>query len=118
MTSKSKYRVVFGLVAVIHCVLTFVFTAWSIGWSMILLDTGYKVVPIGLEIVSAIDLLLSLPALLPLAKLALYLGFPDPVSPIYFPLPVINSLLVAFLVTSTLRWLDARRQERGKLPSS
>jgi hypothetical protein len=55
----------------------------------------------GLKIVSTIDLLLALPVLLPLARLALYLGFPDPVNdPIYWPLPIINSLLVAYAVTA------------------
>jgi hypothetical protein len=55
----------------------------------------------GLKIVSTIDLLLALPVLLPLGRLALYLGFSDPVNdPIYWPLPVINSLLVAYAVTA------------------
>jgi len=101
----------FSLVAVIHCVLTFVFTLWSMGWQMAVLDTGGTVAPAGLKIVSTIDLLLSLPVLLPLARLALYLGFPDPVNdPIYWPLPIINSLLVAYAITATMRWYAAQRQ--------
>ena len=105
----------FSLVAVIHCVLTFVFTVWSMGWQMLVLDTGRTVVPAGLKIVSAIDLLLALPVLLPLARLALYLGFPDPANdPIYWPLPAINSLLVAYAVTATMRWYAARRQAFGQ----
>jgi hypothetical protein len=81
------------------------------GWQMILLDSGVRVVPVGLKIVSTTDLFLSLPVLLPLARLALYLGFPDPANdPIYWPLPIVNSVLVAYLVTATLRWYGARRQ--------
>jgi len=107
----QKHWIVFSLVAVIHCVLTFVFTLWSMGWQMILLDSGVRVVPVGLKIVSTTDLFLSLPVLLPLARLALYLGFPDPANdPIYWPLPIVNSVLVAYLVTATLRWYGARRQ--------
>jgi small-conductance mechanosensitive channel len=101
----------FSLVAAVHCVLTFVFTLWSLGWQMLVLDTGGTTAPAGLKIVSAIDLLLALPVLLPLARLALYLGFADPVNdPIYWPLPILNSLLVAYAVTATMRWYAARRQ--------
>jgi hypothetical protein len=108
-------RAAFSLVAVIHCILTFGFTLWSMGWSMLLLDSGGRVAPIGLKIVSNIDLLLALPVLLPLARLALHLGFSDPINdPIYWPLPIINSLLVAYFVTSTLRWYAARRQMRNQ----
>lgn len=104
------YRIEFSLIAVIHCVLTFVFTLWSMGWQMAVLDTGGRVAPLGLKIVSIIDLLLALPVLLPLARLALYLGFPDPVNdPIYWPLPIINSLLVAYVVAATMRWFSDRR---------
>jgi hypothetical protein len=103
--------IVFTLVAVIHCVLTFVFTLWSIGWQMTLLDSGGTVAPLGLKIVSAVDLLLALPVLLPLARLALHLGFPDPVNePIYWPLPVVNSLIVAYLVAASIRWNAVRRR--------
>jgi hypothetical protein len=81
------------------------------GWQMVLMDTGGTVAPAGLKIVSTIGLLLALPVLLPLARLALYLGFPDPVNdPIYWPLPIINSLLVAYVVTAAMRWYAARRQ--------
>jgi hypothetical protein len=81
------------------------------GWSMALLDTGGTVAPAGLKIVSTIDLLLALPVLLPLARLALYLGFPDPVNdPIYWPLPIINSLLAAYAATAAMRWYAARRR--------
>ena len=101
----------FSIVAFIHCVLTFVFTLWSIGWQMTLLDSGGTVVPLGLKIVSTIDVLLSLPVLLPLARLVLHVGFPDPVNnPIYWPLPVINSLLVAYFVAATMRRYAARRR--------
>ena len=80
------------------------------GWQMAVLDTGGTVAPLGLKIVSIIDLLLALPVLLPLARLALHLGFPDPVNdPIYWPLPIINSLLVAYVVAATMRWYSARR---------
>jgi hypothetical protein len=80
-------------------------------WQMVLLDTGGTVAPLGLRIVNAIDLLLGLPVLLPLARLALYLGFADPVNdPIYWPLPVVNSLLVAYWITATTRWYTAGRQ--------
>jgi hypothetical protein len=77
---------------------------------MTVLDSGGTLAPIGLKIVSTIDLLLALPALLPLVRLALHLGFPDPVNdPIYWPLPVINSLLVAYCATAMMRWYAARR---------
>jgi len=80
------------------------------GWQMYLLDSGVRVVPVGLKIVSLIDLLLSLPVLLPLARVVLVLGFADPVNdPIYWPLPVINSLLVAYGATATIQWYSARR---------
>jgi hypothetical protein len=105
-----SYGIEFSLIAVIHCVLTFVFTLWSMGWQMTVLDTGGTVAPLGLKIVSTIELLLALPVLLPLASLALHLGFPDPVNdPIYWPLPIINSLLVAYVVAATMRWFSDRR---------
>ena len=108
---SRSYRIVFSLIAVIHCVLTFFFTLWSMGWQMAVLDTGGKVAPLGLKIVSIIDLLLALPVLLPLARLALHLGFADPVNdPIYWPLPIINSLLVAYVAAATMRWYSARRR--------
>jgi len=70
-----------------------------------------------LKIVSTIDLLLALPVLLPLARLALHLGFPDPVNdPIYWPLPIINSLLVAYSVTATMQWYSARRRAFAQRP--
>lgn len=104
--------IVFSIVAVIHCALTFVFTLWSIRWQMTLLDSGATVAPLGLKLVSTIDLLLALPVLLPLARLVQHLGFPDPVNnPIYWPLPVINSLLVAYFVAAMMRWYAARRRE-------
>jgi hypothetical protein len=109
--STRRYWVAFSLVALIHCGLTFIFTLWSMAWQMVVLDTGGTLAPLGLKIVSTIDLLLALPVLLPLARLALHLGFADPVhDPIYWPLPVINSLLVAYSVTATIRWCAARRQ--------
>jgi hypothetical protein len=115
----QRHWIVFSLVAVIHCVLTFVFTLWSMGWQMILLDSGGRVAPAGLKIVSTIDLLLSLPVLFPLARLALYLGFPDRANdPIYWPLPIVNSLLVAYAVTATVRWYGARRQAFAQRSSS
>lgn len=78
---------------------------------MTLLDSGGTVAPLGLKIVSTIDLLLSLPVLLPLARLALRLGFPDPVNdPIYWVLPILNSVLVAYAVTATMRWYTGRQQ--------
>lgn len=81
------------------------------GWQMVVLDTGGTVAPAGLRVVSTIDLLLALPVLLPLARLAHYLGFPDPANnPIYWPLPIINSLLVAYAITATMRRYAARRQ--------
>ena len=104
----------FGVVALLHCVLTFVFTLWSIAWQMTLLDSGATQVPLGLKIVETIDLLLSLPALLPLARLALHLGFPDPVNdPIYWPLPIFNSLIVAYAVAKGMRWYVAHRDKGG-----
>ena len=114
LRTTQRHWIAFSLVAAFHCVLTFVFTLWSMGWQMVLLDTGRTVAPAGLRIVSTIDLLLALPALLPLARLALYLGFPDPVNdPVYWPLPIINSLLVAYSVTATMRWYAARRQRQA-----
>lgn len=81
------------------------------GWAMAVLDAGGKVAPLGLKIVSIIDLLLALPVLLPLARLALHLGFADPINdPIYWPLPIINSLLVAYVAAATMRWYAARRR--------
>jgi hypothetical protein len=78
---------------------------------MVVLDTGGTVAPAGLKIVGTIDLLLALPVLLPLSRLAVHLGFSDPVNePIYWPLPIINSLFVAYAVTATMRWYAARRQ--------
>ena len=50
------------------------------GWQMAVLDTGGTVAPLGLKIVSSIDLLLALPVCLPLARLALHFGFADPVN--------------------------------------
>jgi len=109
--STHRYWVAFSLVALIHCAFTFVFTLWSMGWQMAVLDNGGRVAPLGLKVVSTIDLLLVLPVLLPLARLALHLGFADPVNdPIYWPLPIINSLLVAYSVTATIRWCAARRR--------
>jgi hypothetical protein len=109
--STRRYWVALSLVALIHCAFTFVFTLWSMGWQMAVLDTGGTVAPLGLKIVSAIDLLLALPVLLPLARLALYFGFADPVNdPIYWPLPIINSLLAAYSVTATIRYCAARRR--------
>jgi len=103
--------ITFSLVAGIHCVLTFVFTLWSMGWQMAVLDTGGTVAPLGLKIVSTIDLLLALPILLPLSRLALHFGFADPVNdPIYWPLPVVNSVLVAYAATAIMRWYASRRQ--------
>jgi len=111
LRTTQKRWIVFSLVAVIHCVLTFVFTLWSMGWQMVLLDTGGSAAPTGLKIIGTIDLLLTLPVLLPLARLAVYLGFPDPVNdPIYWPVPIINSLLVAYAVTATMRWYAVRRE--------
>ena len=80
-------------------------------WSVARLDSGGSVAPLGLKIVGTIGLLLSLPVLLPLASLALHLGFPNPVNdPIYWPLPMANSVLVAYAITATMRWYAARRQ--------
>ena len=80
-------------------------------WQMILLDTGGRIAPLGLRIVSAIDLFLALPVFLPLARLAQYVGYTDPFNdPVYWPLPIINSLLLAYGVTATIRWIATRRQ--------
>ena len=115
--TRHTHWLAFSIVAVIHCVLTFVFTLWSMGWSMALLDSGGTMSPLGLKIVSTIDLLLALPVLLPLARLVLHLGFPDPVNdPIYWPLPIINSMLVAYALTAATRWYSARRQASAQRP--
>ena len=76
-----------------------------------MLDAGGSVAPLGLLIVTTIGLLLSLPVLLPLALLAGHLGFRDPINdPIYWPLPVVNSVLVAYAITAMMRWRAVRRQ--------
>jgi hypothetical protein len=109
--STRRYWVTFSLVALSHCAFTFVFTLWSMGWQMTLLDNGGTVAPIGLKIVNYIDLFLALPVLLPLARLVLHLGFADPVNdPIYWLLPIINSLLVGYSVVAAIRCCAARRQ--------
>lgn len=52
---------------------------------MALLDTGHSEAP------------LALPVLYPFALIFLKLGFSDPTQPVYWPLPVINSTIFAYL---------------------
>ncbi len=78
---------------------------------MALPDTCGTVAPTGLKIVGTIELLLALPWLMPLARLAIYLGFPNRVNhPIYWLLPIINSLFVAYTVTEAWHWWALRQQ--------
>ena len=101
-----------AVIAVAHCVLTYCFVVWSMGWQMALLDepSRVKMVPVGLHIVSATAVVLSVPVLLPFARLALAAGFADPIhGPVYWPLPIINSPLVANLAVYVMSRFWPRR---------
>jgi hypothetical protein len=89
----------FVLVAAAHVVLTYLLTLWDIGWSMAALDSDRFEAPVGLQIVHLVTLCFSLPALWPMARGALFLGFADPINDvIYWPLPIVNSMLVSAVV--------------------
>jgi hypothetical protein len=94
--SRARRWTLFGVLAALHAASTYVLVLLVMGWSMVILDGGGREAPLGLQIASVGAFVLSLPLLLPLAYAALALGFADPVNdPIYFPLPLLNSIAVA-----------------------
>jgi hypothetical protein len=91
----------------IHCGLTVLLTLWSMGWAMTILDSPYpKEVPAGLIVLNWMTIPFSLPLLWPTADALLALGFSDPLHPIYWLLPPINSLVDVYL-----GWVLYRRKQ-------
>ena len=76
---------------------------------MWLLDTGHRAAPLILKLLFVIQFLLVWPLLYPLALVALHFGFSDPVGPVYWLMPPVNSSAVAFLVAGTHAWFQRRR---------
>ena len=95
---------VFWLVAALHCVATVMVVLATMGWAMWLLDTGNNQAPTSLQVLSVIQLGLVWPVLYPLARLALSLGYSDPLSPVYWLMPAINSAAVGLLGVGVHRW--------------
>jgi hypothetical protein len=113
MTPRIK---VFGTVAFLHCALTFGFVSWSIGWTMLLLDSygSSAPVPAGLYIVALIALVLGLPLLPLLAYLVGMMGFSDPFNDrIYWVLPVFNSLFVVYVTMAIVARVRERVRSRA-----
>ena len=73
------------------------------GWTMQLLDTGYRKAPSGLQVVSALSLIFTLPFAYPAGVVLLKLGFPDPTQLIYWWLLPVNSLIVVSLISYVRR---------------
>ncbi|HEY7542953.1 MAG TPA: ABC transporter substrate-binding protein, partial [Methylomirabilota bacterium] len=122
MTSKR----VFWITAVLHCAATFVVVLMVMGWTMVLLDTGHHEAPTSLQALSVVQWALVWPILYPLGRLALSLGYSNPLSPVYWLMPPMNSgavrRRVAFIpATALIAVLSlvvplASAQSVGKVP--
>jgi hypothetical protein len=100
MTSKG----VFWATAAVHCVATFAVVLTVMGWTMTFLDTGRTQAPTVLQVLSIVRLALVWPILYPLARLALSLGYSDPLAPVYWLLPPVNNSVVGLFVAGVHRW--------------
>lgn len=92
----------------LHCAVTVVVVLMTMGWTMALLDTGHRQAPIPLQGLSVVQWVLLWPILYPLARLALRLGYSDPLSPVYWLMPVMNSAAVGLLAAGVHKWLRHR----------
>jgi hypothetical protein len=99
----------FWIAAAVHCTATLIVVLTVMAWEMWLLDTGHREAPLSLRILSIVEAGLAWPLLYPLARLALAMGFADPLAPIYWPMVPLNSATVALVVAGTSGWLRRRR---------
>jgi hypothetical protein len=106
MTSKR----VFWVTAVLHCAVTFIVVLAAFAWTMVLLNNGHSEAPTSLKVLSVVKLVLVWPILYPLARLALSLGYSDPLSPVYWLMPAMNSGAVGLLAAGVHRWLRHRSE--------
>jgi hypothetical protein len=112
--AMMKHLSFLGVFTAIHCTLTILFGTWSIAWQMSLLDSTpfgqHATAPPGLYILNGLLSVLSLPILPILLRVALYLGYADPVSNIiYWFFPPLNSLLAALIVVVVKQMVIKRR---------
>jgi hypothetical protein len=108
MNSQIRSRTaLFLLCFVAHLSGTYLFALWWIYLSQERLFSGGPFSP-ELHIVGGVALVLSLPALLPCARLVLVQGFLDPIHDvIYLPLTIMNSIIAVSIVTLLGPWLVA-----------
>jgi hypothetical protein len=104
VTSKRM----FWVTALLHCAATIIVVLMVMGWTIVLLDTGHRQAPTSLQALSVVELLLVGPILYPLARLALSLGYSDPLSPVYWLMPAMNSGVVGLLAAGVHRWLRSK----------
>jgi len=104
VTSKR----VFWVISVLHCAATIIVVLMVMGWTMVLLDTGHRQAPTSLQALSVVQLLLVWPILYPLARLGLSLGYSDPLSPVYWLMPAMNSGAVGLLAAGVHRWFRSK----------
>ena len=100
----------FWITAVAHCAATFIVVLTTMGWTMGLLDTGHREAPPALQVLSVVQTALVWPPLYPLARLALHMGFGDPLAPIYWLMPPLNSVAVGLIVAAAYGSLQRRRE--------
>jgi hypothetical protein len=87
----------------------------TMGWTMWLLDTGHREAPLSLQLLSLLQWALVWPLLYPLARVALHMGFSDPLAPIYWLMPPLNSGAIGLLVASLYNRFERRRSQADRL---
>ena len=100
-----------------HCAATLIVSLTAMGWTMWLLDTGHTEAPIPLQLLGVLQWVLVLPLLYPLARVALHMGFSDPLAPIYWLMALLNSAAVGFLIVGSYKRLQQRRRTRLNRPT-
>ena len=98
----------FWATAIGHCAATVIVALITIGWTMWLLDTGHNEAPVPLQLLSVLQWALVWLLLYPLARLALHMGFADPLAPIYWLMPPLNSGAVGLLAAGLYKRLQRR----------
>jgi hypothetical protein len=100
----------FWTTAIAHCATTITVVLTTMGWTMWLLDTGHREAPLPLQLLSVLQWALVWPLLYPLARVALQMGFSDPLAPIYWLMPPLNSGVVGLLIVGLHNQLRRRRR--------